>query len=147
KVGAPVPDPVPAPRAGHLARDDQLVAWAPREPVAEESFCPSLRRRVGRHGIHLRRIDEVDALCDGVIELRVRLLFAVLLAPGHGAEADFGDVELRAGEGAVFHWRLEPSDSSSHGQKIQTSWECALAENPETHYRPQPTGMPTQDLD
>ena len=74
--------------------------------VPRMRFGAPLRRGVRRHRIHLRGIDEVDALRHRVVELRVRLGFGVLLAPGHGAEADLGNVQLRAGKRSIFHCRL-----------------------------------------
>ena len=38
---------------------------------------------------------------DREVELRVRLGLAVLLAPGHGAEAHGGDAQVGAGQRAV----------------------------------------------
>ena len=103
QVGAAVANPVAATRAGHLGRDDEPIAWTPRQPVAEKNLGAALRRRVRRHRIHLSGVDEVDPLRDRVVELRVCLGLAVLLAPGHGAEANLGDLELGARERTVFH--------------------------------------------
>src|SRR5207249_6074793 len=55
-------DPVAPPRAGDLARDDHSLAPAAREPATEDRLGAPLRLRVGRHGIHLGGINEVDAL-------------------------------------------------------------------------------------
>jgi hypothetical protein len=63
------------------------------QPAADVALGQSLRR-ARHHGVHFRRVDEVDAALEGVVELAVRFGFGVLLAPGHGAEADFADVQL-----------------------------------------------------
>jgi hypothetical protein len=47
----------------------------------------------GRHGVHLGRVDEVDAALDGAVEDGVRIGFVHLLAKSHGAEADGGHLE------------------------------------------------------
>src|SRR2546428_7473393 len=86
-----------------LDRGAVFIMQVPRQPVAEKSLGAALRHRVRRNRIHLGRVDEVDALRDRVVELRMCFGLAVLLAPGHGAEADLGYLELRAGQCAVFH--------------------------------------------
>ena len=103
EVGAAVADPVAPARAGDLGRDHQVAARTAREPVAEILLGATLRRRVRRHRVHFRGVDEIDALLDRVVELLVGLRLGVLLAPGHRAEADLGDLQVGAGEGAVFH--------------------------------------------
>jgi hypothetical protein len=62
-----------------------------------------LRLGLGRDRVELGGVEEVDALVEGIIHLRVALGLRVLLAPGHGAEADEADIEVRAAEAAVFH--------------------------------------------
>ena len=73
------------------------------KPAAEDRLRAALRFGPGRNRVHLGGVDEVDALRDGVVELRVRVGFAVLLPPGHRAETEFGNGQRRAGKRAVFH--------------------------------------------
>ena len=61
-----------------------------------------------RDRVELGRVEEVDALVEGVVHLRVALGLGVLLAPGHGAEADQADIEVRAAEAAIFHGEAAP---------------------------------------
>src|SRR3712207_8621737 len=53
--------------------------------------------------IEFGRVEEVDALVEGVVHLRVTVGLVVLLAPGHGAEADEADFEVRAAERSEEH--------------------------------------------
>src|SRR5262249_52284467 len=109
EIGAAAPNPIAGSGTGDLAGDDETVARPLGEPVAEIGFRTALRPGVRRHRVHLGGVYEVDALGDRVVELRVRLGFAVLLAPGHGAEADLGYFEVGAGKLAGFHvcsWRF-----------------------------------------
>ena len=48
-------------------------------------------------------VDEIDARRDRPIELRVAVGLRVLLAEGHRAEAERGDLEVGAAEAAFFH--------------------------------------------
>ncbi|MNE73350.1 hypothetical protein D3C80_1693550 [compost metagenome] len=66
--------------AGDLGRNDDLIApAAPDQPFADEAFrvAIGLWRKRGR-GVEFGRIDEVDALVEGVIQLLVRLGDGVL---------------------------------------------------------------------
>ena len=106
------------PGPGDLRRDIQAIALLPRQPGAEILFGAPLGLRVRRHRIHLRGVDEVDALRERVVELLVRLGFAVLLAPGHRAEADLGDVQLGAGKRSVLHGGLRSKQSHSVTENV-----------------------------
>ena len=69
---------------------------------AENRLGVALRAPLGGTGDILGRVDEVDAVRDGVIELLVRLRLRVLLAPRHGAEAYLGHRERGARRLVVF---------------------------------------------
>src|SRR2546428_5841026 len=86
-----------------LDRGAVFIMQVPRQPVAEKSLGAALRHRVRRNRIHLARGDEVDSLPDRVVELRICFRLAVLPPPGHGADADLGYLQLRAGQSAGFH--------------------------------------------
>src|SRR3546814_15658142 len=72
-------------------------------PVSDDLLGAPISLRAGVDGIHLGGVDEVHALIDRVIKLLEGLGVAVLLAPGHAAEADGTHVEIAAAEPAVFH--------------------------------------------
>jgi hypothetical protein len=103
EIGPAVANPFPSPRTRNLAGNDDALAAATREPAAEVLFRAALGGGLGRHRIHLGGIDEVDALLQRVVELRMRVGFAVLLAPRHRAEADLGNVEVGARQCSMFH--------------------------------------------
>ncbi|CFW18986.1 Uncharacterised protein [Bordetella pertussis] len=91
-------------RTSRLAGQDHLVAPSgPGQPAADAAFGASLGFRLGRHGIHLGGVDQVDAVRQRIVQLFVSLRLGVLLAPGHGAQADEADVEIGVSEFAVFH--------------------------------------------
>ncbi|MNV49955.1 hypothetical protein D3C71_1419320 [compost metagenome] len=90
-------------RAGHLAgQHDVLAALAAGQPGAYVGLGQALRFRLGRHGVHLGHVDQVDAALQRVVQLLVRLSFGVLLAPGHGAQSDQADIQVGTAEFAVF---------------------------------------------
>ncbi len=99
-----------APGAGDLGRDHDLVARLAREPGADDRLGPRVGLRAGRDRVHLRGVDEVDAVSERAIELRVRLALVGLLAEGHRAEADLGDRERGAGKEVRFHPLISSAD-------------------------------------
>ena len=114
EIGAAVAYPVAPPRPGDLGGDDQALAILASEPGAEIFFRESLCFRIRRYRIHFRSVDEVDALADGMVKLLVRLRFAVLLAPGHGAQAHTRYVQISAGKDSELHGglRFDNKDTS-----------------------------------
>ena len=91
-------------RPGGLGREDHLVALsASGEPAPDDLLGPAIGLGAGRHGIHLRRVPEIDALIEGVVHLAMALGLAVLLAPGHGPEADGADMDIGAAQAAALH--------------------------------------------
>ena len=62
--------------------------------------CVSAPRR---DRIQFGGVEEIDALVEGIIHLRVAFGLGVLLAPGHGAEADQADIQVGTAETAIFH--------------------------------------------
>jgi hypothetical protein len=76
--------------------------WRTSQLPRNDSVRP-LRLGARRRRVHLGRVDEVHAGSDSTIQLRMRIGFAVLLAPRHRAETDFGDDQVGAGQGGAFH--------------------------------------------
>ena len=93
-------------RTGDLAGQDEPVAVAAGfDPVAEVALGGGPGLSAGGCGVHLGGVDEIDAGGDGGVQLLVGVLFAVLMAPGHGAEAEQADLEVGVAECAVTHWK------------------------------------------
>ncbi len=121
----------------HLGRKNDLVPVLPRrKPCADDFLGPPLRLRLWRNGVKLRGVEEIHAARDGVVHLLMALGFGVLLAPGHGAEADQRNVNAGAAEFTGLHdWtfgrricfaKLARRAAICKGrQKIQTK-SCAL---------------------
>lgn len=66
------------------------------EPGADDGFGAALGLRLRWNGIKLGGIEDVDAAVDRVVHLRVAFGFGILLAEGHGAEAERADFEASA---------------------------------------------------
>ena len=78
----------------------------PPRPASQEPMIRSVEPCVSaqrRDRVHLGRVDEVDAGADRVVKLGMPLGLGILLAEGHRAEADRGDLEIGAAEAALFH--------------------------------------------
>ena len=83
------------PRPGDLGRQHDVLPLAGLgEPGADDLFGAAVGFSLRRHRIHLGGVEEVDALAHRVIHLLVAFGLAVLLAPGHGAEADCGNLQI-----------------------------------------------------
>ncbi|MCY1436774.1 hypothetical protein D9M71_529100 [compost metagenome] len=96
-------------RACNLAGQDPRVAVAMvTEPVADDALGGRVGLRAGRDRVHLGGVDEVDPGGLGPGNLFVGLGLDVLLAPGHGAQAQGADVEVGTAELAVFHRLFTP---------------------------------------
>src|SRR5258708_2658446 len=103
----PAANPVESPAlCRNFCSDDELFARLLFEPAAEIGFGAALGLRPRGYGIHLRRIDEIDAAGDGIVELLVSIALAVLLSPRHGTEADIRHAEVARSKFIVFHSRL-----------------------------------------
>ena len=70
---------------------------------ADDPLRRALRLGLRRDRVKLGRVEEVDALDERVVHLLMPSASRVLLAPGHGAEADQADIEAGSAEAAVFH--------------------------------------------
>ena len=91
-------------RPRHFGSNHQIVATAPlRQPVAQIAFREALGFSPRGHRVHLRGIDEINALGGGQVQLLKRLLFGILLAPGHGAQANLAYINVGPAELAGFH--------------------------------------------
>lgn len=92
------------PGTGCLRRQDDLVAVATGlQPGPDVGLGQALRFGPGRKGVHFRGVDEVDAVIERHIELRVGIGFRVLLAEGHGSEADVTDLDSGLAEFVHLH--------------------------------------------
>ena len=102
QIGAAVANPVATSGARDLGRDDERCRGAGAAASVRDTL--SVRPCVvlfGGTGYISAVSMNVDAAIDREIELRVRLGLAVLLAPGHRAEADRGDAKIGAGQRAI----------------------------------------------
>src|SRR5690606_23756370 len=93
--------------AGHLARQDPLGAIAADlEVVADDALGGAVGLGTRRHRVHLGGIEEVDAGGAGAVDMGEALGLAVLLAPGHAAQAEGANPDVAAAQLTVFHVRL-----------------------------------------
>ncbi|EDT42158.1 hypothetical protein BamMEX5DRAFT_2028 [Burkholderia ambifaria MEX-5] len=92
-------------RARDLRREHDPVALRTmlREPGADVLLRAALGVRLRRDRVHLRGVDQRDALPERVIDLLVGVALRILLAPRHRAETDQADLDARIAECAVFH--------------------------------------------
>ena len=95
-------------RAGHLGGQHHLLprARVAGEPVADDGFRRTAGFGLGRHGVHLGRVDEVHAAFERSVQHGVGVGLADLLAKGHGAQADGGDVQVGVVKGGRLHEML-----------------------------------------
>jgi len=95
-------------RAGGLGGQHDVVAPAGLlQPAADVLFGAALGLGARRHGVHLSRIDQVDASVQGKVKLGMGLGFGVLFAPGHGAQGYGADLEVGAAKLAVVQERSD----------------------------------------
>ena len=92
-------------RARHLGRQHQFFAGTGvlSEPVANKGFGRATGVGRSRHGIHLGRVNEVDARFERTVQDGVRIGFTHLLAEGHGAQANRGHLQVGLTELNEFH--------------------------------------------
>src|SRR5690606_26688804 len=111
--------------AGDLGGDDPVIPPATAgDPVADElfgaadGFDPD---RVDR--IHLGGVEDVHAGFGRHVDLAVRLVFGCLVSPGHGAEAENGNVWAALTQGDTSHATSvgcgQPSDVTGGGKGRQ----------------------------
>ncbi|MNJ33806.1 hypothetical protein D3C77_284960 [compost metagenome] len=102
--------------AGHLAGQDPVGAVAAGlEPVADDAFGGGVGFRAWRNRVHLGGIDEIDSGGLGALDLREGLGLVILLAPGHGAQAQGADIEVGTAQLAVVHRHLPGKRSIKAG--------------------------------
>ena len=90
--------------AGDLARQNPVCAVATLpEVAADDLFGAAVGLGARRYRVHLGGVDEVDAAGLGTLDLSMAFALAVLLAPGHAAQADGADLEVGATQLTVFH--------------------------------------------
>ncbi|MNR07394.1 hypothetical protein D3C85_1235100 [compost metagenome] len=83
--------------AGDLARQYPVGAIAMLlEVFANELFGFAVGLGARWHRVHLGGVDEIDALGFAALDLGECLVNAVLFAPGHAAEAEGADAQIRA---------------------------------------------------
>ena len=89
----------------HLGSDHQSVAVGPALQPGSENLLRQASRfgAARRGGVHLRRVEKVDALPDCIVQLLVGFGLAVLRTPGHGAKAQFGNKRVCGSKRVVSH--------------------------------------------
>jgi len=102
-AAANVIDPALAGPGDLAGQDDPFPHATGLQPVADDGLGGAIGLRPWRNAVQLRRVEEIHALFERVIHLRERLGLGVLLAEGHGAEADDGHVDVGVTQLAVFH--------------------------------------------
>ena len=105
-IGAAIADPVHATGwAGQLGGQYQFLPGSGvlGEPVADDGLGRAIGLGAGGHGVHLGRVDEVDAALQRAVQNRVGRGLVHLLAEGHGAQANRGDVQVAAAKLYFFH--------------------------------------------
>ncbi|MCY1174636.1 hypothetical protein D9M73_148450 [compost metagenome] len=81
--------------AGDLAGQDPVGAIAAAfEIIADVAFGGGVGFGLGWHRVHLGGVDEVDPGALGSLNLGEGVCLAVLLAPGHGSEAEGTHVQI-----------------------------------------------------
>jgi hypothetical protein len=81
--------------AGDLAGEDPIgTVTATFEVIADVALGGGIGFGLGRHRVHFGGIDEVDPGALGSLDLGEGVCLAVLLAPGHGAEADCAHIQI-----------------------------------------------------
>ena len=81
--------------AGDLAGQDPVGAIAAAfEVIADVALGGGVGFGLGRHRVHLGGVDEIDPGALGPFDLGEGFSLAVLLAPGHGSEADGAHVQI-----------------------------------------------------
>ncbi|MNI94392.1 hypothetical protein D3C73_1524900 [compost metagenome] len=78
------------------------------EPVADDALGGGIGLGAWRHRIHFGGVDKIDPAGFGQFDLGEGLGLVVLLAPGHGAQAQGADIEIGTAELAVFHRKNTP---------------------------------------
>ena len=82
------------------------------EVVADDALRGAIAIAARRYGVHLGGIEEVDPGGAGSIDLGEAFGLAVLLAPGHAAQAQGAYLEVAAAQLTVFHVRFLGSNGS-----------------------------------
>ncbi len=81
---------------GHFGGQHDALAHARvlGQPTANDGFRRSIGFGPGGHRIHLRRVDEIDPQGHGTVQDGMGRGLVDLLAKGHGAQANGGDVQI-----------------------------------------------------
>jgi hypothetical protein len=88
------------------------------QPSPDDPFGRALCLRPRRDRIEFGRVEEIDALLEGVVHLGVAFGLGVLLTPGHGAETDGRDLQIGAAETTIFH-KAPPAGASTACERIE----------------------------
>ncbi len=105
--------------ARDLRGDQHLVpCLAAREPCANDLLGTPLRLGLRRNRIDLGSVEDVDAPSKGVVHLRVALGLGVLLAIGHGAQAERAHLHAGPAKLPVLH---HPSFRLRLGSRLPNS--------------------------
>lgn len=124
--GARGAQPIGVAAPGDLGGDDRLIAVLARgEPASDDAFGRALRLSPWRNRINFRRIDEIDAAIERIVQLRMAFRLAVLLSPHHRAETDRGNREVAISEFPVFHEAI-PNETKRSSERRETSTKFRL---------------------
>jgi len=91
-------------RPGNFTGEENILALTRCfKPTTNDAFClaPGLGR--ARDGIELGGVESVYAALNGIVHLGVAFGFSILLAPGHGAEGDLGNLKAGSAERVIAH--------------------------------------------
>lgn len=89
--------------AGGLGGHYHLGAILTGQPVANNGFGGVHGIGARRHRVHLGGVDEIHPAFNGEVQLGVAFSLGVLLAKGHGAQTNGGNLQRAARKGAVVH--------------------------------------------
>jgi hypothetical protein len=106
QIALAAPNPGHAARGTrHLGRNHQLLAQprARGQPVAHDDFGGVECLGSGWHGIHLGRVQKIDATFNGAVHDGECRRLVYLLTKGHGAQTDGCDMQIAAAEWDGFH--------------------------------------------
>jgi hypothetical protein len=76
------------------------------EVLTDDLFSLAVSLGARWHRVHFSSVDEVDAIRLSTCNLCHTLAGRILLAPGHGAQAQAADLDVAAAELAVIHCKL-----------------------------------------
>src|SRR5262249_26477262 len=98
-----------------LGGDHEPVPLAP-QPAAQDLLGAAGRLQAEGDGVAVGRVDEVHAALRRPVQDAEGRRLVALVAEGHGAKADVGDLEAAAAEGSVLHHTARYATRSSRSR-------------------------------